>query len=198
MRVIAGNLRSRPLISASAQGLRPTSDRLRETLFDVLTGGNPSALEGTVWIDLYAGTGAVGIEAISRGCGFVYFVDIAAKPVDLICRNLRALGVNAGFKVINLDTDRALRALQQQSLAADFVFLDPPYELEQEYNKTLDALSGSSLLKSGTIVIAEHIKKFDPGNAFGQLRRYRILEQGDSALSFYRWDNESGEKSTSA
>lgn len=198
MRVIAGNLRSRPLISASAQGLRPTSDRLRETLFDVLTGGNPSALEGTVWIDLYAGTGAVGIEAISRGCGFVYFVDIAAKPVDLIRRNLRALGVNAGFKVINLDTDRALRALQQQSLAADFVFLDPPYELEQEYNKTLDALSGSSLLKSGTIVIAEHIKKFDPGNAFGQLRRYRILEQGDSALSFYRWDNESGEKSTSA
>ncbi len=180
------------MLSSAGHGLRPTSDRLRETLFDVLTAGNPSALEATVWIDLYAGTGAVGIEAISRGCEFVYFVDVAAKPVDLIRRNLRALGVNAGFKVINLEMLRALKALQQQSVEANFVFLDPPYELTQEYNKTMDALSGSSLLKSGSIVIAEHVKKFDPGDAFGHLRRYRILEQGDSALSFYRRENESG------
>jgi 16S rRNA (guanine966-N2)-methyltransferase len=194
MRVIAGKFRSRSLLSSSGHGLRPTSDRLRETLFNVLTAGNPSALEGTAWIDLYAGTGAVGIEAISRGCGTVHFVDAAPKAVDLIRRNLRSLGVNAGFKVIDLDVVRALRTLQQRSVAADFVFLDPPYELTQEYNQTLDALSGSSLLKPESIVIAEHIMKFDPGDAFGPLHRYRKLEQGDSALSFYRRENRDGVK----
>ncbi len=186
------------MLSSSGHGLRPTSDRLRETLFDVLTAGNPEALEGTAWIDLYAGTGAVGIEAISRGCGFVYFVDVAAKPVDLIRRNLRALGVNTGFKVMNLDTARALRTLQQQSVAANFIFLDPPYELTQEYSRILDALSGSSLLTPESIVVAEHTDKYDPGDAFGQLRRYRKLQQGDSALSFYRLENDSGEKRGSA
>ena len=198
MRVIAGKFGSRPLISSSGHGLRPTSDRLRETLFDVLTAGNPSALEGTAWIDLYAGTGAVGIEAISRGCGIVYFVDAAAKAVDLIRRNLSSLGLNAGFKVMNLDSGRALRALgarQQQSIVADFVFLDPPYDVVQEYSKTLDALSVSSLLKPESVVIAEHSNKIDPGHAFGSLRRNRILEQGDSALSFYRRGNSGGANS---
>jgi len=174
------------LLPASGQGLRPTSDRLRETLFDVLTAGNPLALEGTAWIDLYAGTGAVGIEAISRGSGVVHFVDAAPKAFDLIRRNLRSLGVNAGFKVLDMDVGQALRTLQQRSVMADFVFLDPPYELTQEYTKTLAALSASSLLKPQGIVIAEHINKFDPGDAFEPLRRYRKLEQGDSALSFYR------------
>ncbi len=158
-------------------------------MFNVLTAGNPSALEGTAWIDLYAGTGAVGIEAISRGCGIVYFADAATKAVDLIRRNLRALGVNAGFKVLDIDVVRALETLQQRSIAADFVFLDPPYEVTQEYNKTLDELSGSSLLKPESIVIAEHSNKFDPGDEFGSLQRYRKLEQGDSALSFYRREN---------
>ncbi|HEV7218710.1 MAG: 16S rRNA (guanine(966)-N(2))-methyltransferase RsmD [Terriglobales bacterium] len=186
MRVIAGKFRSRPLVSAAGHNLRPTSDRLRETLFDVLTAGNPSALEGTAWIDLYAGTGAVGIEAISRGSGLVHFVDAAPKAVELIRRNLRSLGVNSGFKVLDMEVVRALRRLQLLDVAADFVFLDPPYELTQEYNQTLNALSVSSLLKPESIVIAEHINKFDPGDAFGTLQRFRLLEQGDSALSFYR------------
>ncbi len=190
MRVIAGKFRSRPLVSAAGHNLRPTSDRLRETLFDVLTAGNPSALEGTAWIDLYAGTGAVGIEAISRGVGIVHFVDAAPKAVDLIRRNLRSLGVNSGFKVLDMEVDRALRRLQLLDIAADFVFLDPPYELTQEYNQTLNALSGSSLLKPESTVIAEHINKFDPGDTFGTLQRFRLLEQGDSAISFYRRQRE--------
>ncbi len=182
------------MLSSAGHGLRPTSDRLRETLFDVLTAGNPSALEGTTWIDLYAGTGAVGIEAISRGSGVVHFVDAAPKAFDLIRRNLRSLGVNAGFKVLDMDVVRALRTLQQRSVTADFIFLDPPYELTEEYNQTLNALSASSLLKPEGIVIAEHINKFDPGDAFGTLHRFRLLEQGDSALSFYGRQNSDGVK----
>src|SRR6195256_6507294 len=88
MRVIAGKYRSRPLGSLRGMDLRPTADRLRETLFDVLTAGNPSALEGTVWLDLFAGTGAVGIEAISRGASMVYFVEKSARAAQLIRQNL--------------------------------------------------------------------------------------------------------------
>ncbi len=174
--------------SAPGYELRPTADRLRETLFNVLTAGNSAALEGSVWIDLYAGTGAVGIEAISRGCGTVYFVDAAAHAVDLIRRNLRSLGVEAGFEVMKQDAVRGLQALELRDVAADFIFLDPPYSMEQEYRDTLDALSHSTVMKTETIVIAEHFKKFDPGETFGPLRRYRRLGQGDAALSFYRME----------
>lgn len=186
MRVIAGKYRSRPLHSAPGYDLRPTTDKLRETLFNVLTAGNPSALEGTIWIDLYAGTGAVGTEAISRGCGIVYFVDCATQSVELIRRNLSSLKIETGFEVTKQDAVRALRNLKSRGVSADFVFLDPPYQMEQEYVKALEELSRSSLLKPEGTVIAEHLKKFDPGESFGPLRRCRTLRQGDSALSFYR------------
>ena len=166
--------------------LRPTADRLRETLFDVLTAGNPLALEGTVWIDLFAGTGAVGIEALSRAAGMVYFVDVSSRAVALINRNLSSLGQNAGFVVLKQDSLRALRELNAIGVSADFVFLDPPYRVEEAYQQTLEALSSSRLLKAETVVIAEHAKRFDLGELFGALRRYRKLEQGDAALSFYR------------
>lgn len=155
-------------------------------MFNVLTAGNPSALEGTIWIDLYAGTGAVGIEAISRGCGMVYFVDCATQSVELIDGNLSSLKIDTGFEMIKQDSARALRNLKSRGMSADFVFLDPPYQMAQEYRKTFEELSQSSLLKPGSMVIAEHLKKFDPGESFGPLRRYRTLKQGDSALSFYR------------
>jgi 16S rRNA (guanine966-N2)-methyltransferase len=155
-------------------------------LFNVLTAGNPSALEGTIWIDLCAGTGTVGIEAISRGCGMVYFVDCATQSVDLIHRNLGSLKIDTGFEVIKQDAVRALRALESRGVSEDFIFLDPPYQMAEEYRRVLEELSQSSLLKPESTVIAEHLKKFDPGESFGPLRRYRTLKQGDSALSFYR------------
>jgi len=183
--VIAGKYRSRRLQSLPGMDLRPTADRLRETLFNVLTAGDPSKLEGTVWIDLYAGTGAVGIEAMSRGAGMVYFVDLSSRAVELIRKNLESLKLNAGFKVLKQDSVRALRELEANGVQADFVFLDPPYRMEEAYRKTLEAMSKSELLKAESIVIAEHSKKFDPAEAFGRLYRYRKLEQGDAALSFY-------------
>lgn len=186
MRVIAGKYRSRRLQSLPGMDLRPTADRLRETLFDVLTAGNPSALEGTVWVDLYAGTGAVGIEALSRGAGMVYFVDVSSRAVELIKKNLSSLGQDAGFQVLKQDSLRAVRELEVAGVQADFVFLDPPYRMQEEYRQALKALSESRLLKAESIVIAEHASRFDPGDIFGVLRRYRRLAQGDAALSFYR------------
>jgi 16S rRNA (guanine966-N2)-methyltransferase len=186
MRVIAGKYRSRPLASLGGMDLRPTADRLRETLFNVLTAGNSSALEGTVWLDLYAGTGAVGIEALSRGAGTVYFVESSPAAVDLIQRNLKSLNLQTGFRVLKQDVSRALRGPGLASVAADVIFLDPPYRMQEAYRETLGLLGSSNLLKSGGIAIAEHDKRFDPGEVFASWRRFRTLKQGDAALSFYR------------
>ena len=186
MRVIAGKYRSRPLHSMRGMDIRPTADRLRETLFDVLTAGNPAALEGTIWLDLYAGTGAVGIEALSRGAAMVYFVESSAGPAELIKNNLQSLGITTGFEILRMDTGRALKNLEASGICADHVFLDPPYRMEEAYADTLNALSHSRLLKPESLIIAEHQKKFDPGEMFAGLSRYRKLVQGDAALSFFR------------
>lgn len=186
MRVIAGKYRSRTLRSLRGMDIRPTSDRLRETLFNVLTAGNPAALEGSVWLDLYAGTGAVGIEALSRGAKEVYFVEHSAAAVGAIRNNLESLGITNGCKIYQDELQRAFWRMERQHVAADVVFLDPPYRLRDAYANTLRALADSSLVWAMSVVIAEHEKRFDPGEEFGTLRRFRHLVQGSAALSFYR------------
>jgi 16S rRNA (guanine966-N2)-methyltransferase len=186
MRVIAGDYRSRRLQSLRGMDLRPTSDRLRETLFDVLTAGNPSSLEGSVWIDLYAGTGAVGIEALSRGAKMVYFVESSPRAAELIGKNLQSLDVVKGFKIVKQDVTRGLEQLEASSVQTDFVFLDPPYRMEEAYGQTLELLSRSRLMKTGSVIMAEHSKRFELAEIFGTLHRTRKLAQGDAALSFYR------------
>lgn len=185
MRVIAGKYRSRPLRSLPGMDLRPTSDRMRETLFNVLCAGNPEALAGSVWFDLYAGTGAVGIEALSRAAAWVNFVESSAKAAALIEKNLKSLGIAQGFRIVRAEVKSALSKLGTAD-AGDFFFLDPPYLMESAYKNTLEMLAESLLMKSSSVVIAEHDRKFDPGEAFGTLRRYRLLKQGDSGLSFYK------------
>jgi 16S rRNA (guanine(966)-N(2))-methyltransferase RsmD len=190
MRVIAGQYRRRTLRSLPGLEIRPTADRLRETLFNVLSAGNPAALADSMWLDLYAGTGAVGIEALSRGARMVYFVESSKAAAELIARNLKSLGIEggiaSGFQIVKVEAGKALRQLEAVGAVADFVFLDPPYSMQEEYAKTLAALAESKLLRERSLVIAEHEKRFDPGEASGELRRYRKLVQGEAALSFYR------------
>jgi 16S rRNA (guanine966-N2)-methyltransferase len=187
MRVIAGKYRRRILCSLPGRDIRPTADRLRETLFNVLTAGNPAALEGTVWLDLFAGTGALGVEALSRGAAMAYFVENSAKAAELIGKNLHALGVDAGFRILHQDVLGGLSSLDEQGVAVDFAFLDPPYRFERAYVETLEAISSLGVVKKEGVVIAEHEKRFDPGDTRGRLARYRKLVQGDAALSFYRY-----------
>src|SRR5579862_8815841 len=186
MRVIAGKYRSRPLRSLRGMDIRPTSDRLRETLFNVLTAGNSSALEGSVWLDLFAGTGAVGIEALSRGAKEVHFVESSKPAAEMIRKNLDSLGIREGFHVHEEELPRAFWRMERERVTADVVFLDPPYRLKPAYANTLRALADSSLVWPISLVIAEHEKQFDPGDEFGALRRSRHLVQGSVALSFYR------------
>lgn len=184
MRIIAGKYRSRQLRSLRGLDLRPTSDRLRETLFDVLTAGNPQALEGSVWLDLFAGTGAVGIEALSREASMVYFVESSKPAAELIKLNLESLGIPNGFQILQKQALRGIVELDRKQVRPNFIFLDPPYRLQEAYRETLEGLANCALSQNA-LIIAEHDKKFDPGEQFGPLRRTRRLEQGDAGLSFY-------------
>lgn len=181
MRVIAGQYRSRRLQAPPGVATRPTSDRLRETLFNVLA----PKIAGSLFLDLYAGSGAVGIEALSRGARQVYFVETGRVAARVLRRNLESLAISEGFEVIERDVSQALRLLDSQSVVADVIFLDPPYEQQSEYDQVLGFLSQSRILAEGSRVVAEHDKHFDPGDRVGALERYRTLKQGDAVLSFY-------------
>jgi 16S rRNA (guanine966-N2)-methyltransferase len=181
MRVIGGKYRSRKLIAPVGTATRPTSDRLRETLFNVVA---PRVAE-SAWLDLFAGSGAIGIEALSRGARSVSFVESAAAAARTIRKNLHSLGIEDGFEVIEREAATALRMLDSQAVVYDFCFLDPPYRKMGDYEQVLGFLSQSRLIRPETQVIAEHDKHFDPGNEFGSLRRHRVLRQGDAVLSFY-------------
>jgi 16S rRNA (guanine(966)-N(2))-methyltransferase RsmD len=186
MRVIAGIYRSRILKSLKGLALRPTSDRLRETLFNVLGAGIP----GSRFMDVFAGTGAVGIEALSRGAEHIFFIEIHAPSAALIRKNLAALRVESGVTVICADAIRGLETLEAKikagDAAYDYIFIDPPYAATADYSRVLQKVSGSNLLAGRGIVIVEHRKTFDLPESFASLKRVRLLRQGDAALSFYR------------
>jgi 16S rRNA (guanine(966)-N(2))-methyltransferase RsmD len=187
MRVIAGTYRSRQLKSLDTPHLRPTSDRLRETLFNVLS----PKISGAHFLDLFAGTGAVGIEALSRGAQDVLFVENHAPAAKLIRQNLTSLNIGSAATVFAMDAQRALEKLQQrqtkesQPFAYDFIFLDPPYAAAHEYEQVLTFLGDAALLNPGGLVIAEHRRSFELPKTVGRLAAVRTLQQSDASLTFY-------------
>ncbi|MGA2673461.1 MAG: 16S rRNA (guanine(966)-N(2))-methyltransferase RsmD [Terracidiphilus sp.] len=184
MRIIAGSLRSRTLQAPPGLATRPTTDRLRETLFNVLA----PRIQGASFLDLYAGSGAVGIEALSRGAATVAFVERAPAALSVLRVNLARLGLTAGFRIHAASVGASLRKPPAGFPSKfDLVFLDPPYDAEKEYADALGLLGGASagLLAADALVIAEHRKKERLKEKYGSLERIRLLEQGDAALSFY-------------
>jgi len=182
MRIIAGSLRSRRFEAPPGLKTRPTSDRLRETLFNVLA----PRIEGAAFLDLYAGSGAVGMEALSRGAARVVFVERAAGALKVLKGNLARLGVKDGAEVRAESVGTYLRRGVGDKF--DVVFLDPPYDAESEYEAAMGLLGGDSAgwLNPGAVVIAEHRRKDTLKDEYGTLERTRLLLQGDAGLSFYR------------
>lgn len=180
MRVIAGIYRGRVLKSPPDLKTRPTSDRLRETLFNIL---NPRITEDTTFLDLCAGTGAVGIEAISRGIQHVTFVELARRNCALIEENLDNLEIPENQTEIVCE--KADKFLTKSEKTFDIVYFDPPYK--ENYRQILSQFGeeGSKLLSPEGVFIAEHSVKADLPDLIGEIRRWRLLKQGDSALSFY-------------
>jgi len=187
MRIIAGKYRSRILKSLKGLALRPTSDRLRETLFNVLGPG----VVGSRFLDVFAGTGAVGIEALSRSAAEAIFIENHAPAAKLIRHNLDSLKITAGYTILAADALTALQKLAARHTSStppiDFVFVDPPYADHATYARTLEFLSSSSatFLSPNALIIFEHHHKFQLPERFGNLRRTRVLKQGDATLSFF-------------
>ncbi|MCX6589941.1 MAG: 16S rRNA (guanine(966)-N(2))-methyltransferase RsmD [Acidobacteria bacterium] len=173
MRVIAGEFRSRKINAPPGMETRPTPDRLRESLFSILQ----PELEGRTFMDAYAGSGAVGIEALSRGAASASFIENSRAAVEVLRGNLRALGIEARARVF---TGKVAQVLEHQT--ADIVFLSPPYTVPEEYGLALGVLAR----EPAPLVIVQHPPKMDPGESHGPLQRKRLLRQGDNCLSFYR------------
>jgi 16S rRNA (guanine966-N2)-methyltransferase len=182
MRVIAGTYRGRHLKASHGANLRPTSDQLRETLFDVLGPG----VSGSRFLDAYAGTGSVGIEALSRGASEVVFIERHRRAADLIHANLERLGIHSGYLVMACKVETGLERLASQSFCFQYVFLDPPYSEIREYHHVLRQLGRSPLIGPESWVIAEHSRHCYLEERYGNLARTRTLRHGDAQLSFYR------------
>ena len=174
MRVIAGEFRSRKLKSLEGLETRPTPDRLRESLFSILT----PRIEGAVFVDAYAGTGAVGIEALSRGAARVLFLERNPEALRVIDDNLYTLGIgNRG----SVQRGRVTSSLRKHCPGASIVFLDPPYEVDAEYTDSLEWLGEHPV----DLVVVQHHPKRVLKEVYGALRRSRVVKQGDNALTFY-------------
>jgi 16S rRNA (guanine(966)-N(2))-methyltransferase RsmD len=172
MRVIAGEFRSRKLRAVPGMCVRPTPDRLREALFSVLA----PRIAGALFVDAYAGTGAVGIEALSRGAAKCVFLEQSRTAIRILEENLAVLGISRRAVVI---AGKAVRDLTRYQ--ADIVFLDPPYDQAREYEECLAALGAAP----PPLVIVQHASREELKQHYGKLGRYRVLRQGDNSLSFY-------------
>ena len=184
MRIIAGKYRGRRLKSPPSLQTRPTSDRLRETLFNILA----PRIEGARFLDLCAGSGAVGIEALSRGAAHVTFVDRSRKMCALIEANLDEFGVaDEEREVVCGEAPAFLRRRAKRGAAPfEIMFYDPPYATDYEVVLGYVGDHRAQLLADEGLMIVEHHRKRDLKEEFGALRRYRMLKQGDSCLSFYQ------------
>ncbi len=173
MRVIAGRFRRRVLKSVPGTEVRPTPDRLRESLFNILTG----RVEGAVFLDAYAGTGAVGIEALSRGAKQAILIERRADAIEVLRENLRTLQIGSDEAKVM----RGSAAVLLPDLQCDIAFLDPPYQLTKEYGSSLTGLDASGC----GLVIAQHSSKLALEDAYGPFQKTRIVKQGDNSLSFF-------------
>lgn len=178
--MIGGTHRGRRLRSVGGLAVRPTSDRLRETLFNILA----PRIHGSRFLDICAGSGAVGIEALSRGAVAVTFIERSRHACAVIEANLTALGITIEATTINRDAPAALKRLEQESKQFDVAFFDPPYASEI-YGQVMMQLGSGNLLSAGAVVIVEHRAKTPPEPEYGKLRIFREVKQGESALAFY-------------
>ena len=172
MRVIAGRFRSRRLKSVPGLSVRPTPDRLREALFNVLA----PRLPGSTFLDAYAGSGAVAIEALSRGAKHAVLIERSAKALVVLRDNLRALDLDSEATVV-----RGSAAVLLHNYPFDVAFIDPPYDQENEYEESLNALAATPV----KLVIAQHPSRMLLAETYGRLNNFRVLRQGDNSLSFY-------------
>jgi len=180
MRVIAGTYKGRRLKTLEGFSVRPTSDRLRETLFNILA----PRIEGTRFADICAGSGAIGIEALSRGAGEVIFIESSLKSARIISENLRNCGIRENYRVINRDALRTLKHFASEKAQFDIIYFDPPYGSDL-YTPVMWSIAKNDLLAEDGVVIVEHRRQTPLAPNYDRLRPYRQVTQGESILTFF-------------
>lgn len=183
MRVISGSAKGRPLKSVPGNGTRPTTDKVKEALFSMI---GPYFEGGTV-LDLYAGTGGLGIEALSRGIEAAVFVDMEQKAIDTVRANLKAARLEAQAEVYRNDAGRALAALQKRGRAFDLVFLDPPYRMKHG-DELMVTLADKLLLNPDAVIVLEHESKYTYPEDIPGFRRTRLSVYGEVTISIYQYE----------
>ena len=182
MRIIGGTLRGRSLKTLRGARLRPTADRLRQSLFDILA----RSLDGARFLDLYAGSGAVGLEALSRGAGKTIFIEVHRPATKIIQENLQTLGLASAGQLLCCPAVRGLDRLAREGRRFDFVFLDPPYNQTAEYKQTLPTLDRLQLIAISGWVVAEHSRRVVLEQEYGYLKQCRQVHHGNSQLTFFQ------------
>lgn len=183
MRVIAGKFKGRRLKTLEGHSVRPTSDRMRETVFNILA----PRIEGARFVDLCAGSGAMGIEALSRGAAHVTFVEASRKAATVISENLRHCGIRQDYAFVARDALVALKHFARDEQQFDIFYFDPPYD-SGLYSPVLRQIAQGSLLAEDGILIVEHRRQLVLAPNYDDLRPYRELAQSDACLTFYRND----------
>ena len=183
MRVIAGSAKGKnlkfPKLSKDKR-LRPLTGRAKEALFNILVNKNPDAR----FLDLFAGTGSVGIEALSRGASLAIFVEIDRKIVEILRENLALTGFQDRAEVYALDVIKALKVIDNAGGKFDIVFIGAPYG-NPVLEAALGTISGTGVVDTGGVVIAEHSSRDEVPDSFGSLKKFRDARYGDTVLSFY-------------
>ncbi len=183
MRVVAGEAKGRPLKAVPGTGTRPTTDKVKEAIFSMIG----PFFDGGVALDLFAGTGGLAIESLSRGAERAIFVDADAKSIEVVRANLKATGFEKQSEVYRNDAERALKVLAKRDTAFDLVFLDPPYRMKNG-DELLLRMEESGLLQPGAVIVLEYESSYEYPEAFGSFSLRRKAVYGDTAVSIYDWE----------
>ncbi|MGB6369942.1 MAG: 16S rRNA (guanine(966)-N(2))-methyltransferase RsmD [Atribacterota bacterium] len=184
MRIVAGKNKGNILKSPKDLSVRPTSEKVREALFDILG----TSIKETCFLDLFAGTGAVGIEALSRGAKKVIFIEKELKCIKIIKENLEKTGNSQNAVVYKIDFLLGLKLLVKKNYLLDYVFLDPPYNRELVHTSLLE-ISKLPILRHSGLVIAQHCKKEKVMENLNNLKLFNQIRYGECYLSFYEYVN---------
>ena len=189
MRVIAGEFRGRRLDRIEGMDIRPTSDKVKEALFSILG----DTIIDSVFLDLFGGTGGIGIEALSRGAKHVVFIDANIKSIKVLKGNLDNLNIKDNAEVFHTDYTTAIGKLYKFKKQFDIIFIDPPYRAGMAQN-ALEAIDKNPILTQTGLIVVEHDSGEDMPQSIGRLNKYRIKKYGNTTLAFYSASNQTQQK----
>lgn len=189
MRVVAGEAKGLPLKAVPGKTTRPTTDKVKESIFNMIG----PFFDGGVAVDLFAGSGGLGIEALSRGIDRAIFTDKDRKAIETIHANLEKTKMADRAEVYRADAERGLKAMKKNGVRASLLFLDPPYHMEKAYG-LMDQAATLGLLEEGAIIVSEHDRDIELPDETGNCKRFKKELYGNTIISIYRYQGEEGER----